>query len=238
MPKIPPQSESNEWKTLGGKIHKILNESIARPLSLSEYAKLCSLISDVFKKAQLSWTPPQMSEKMELTNGGKPHVCRVPAIHDTKLTDRVFLCTKCHMPVDQPSPTESVKETGNPFTMTENMLNQAWLRQNPEPVSEWEKLRNDSVNKLISNGWNEQSANEAIIDLLPIIQTLLTRQHLSILREQSERMGGMEKECNACENDDEENCFCDDTETFVYGHNSALSTLISHNEAEIKRLTK
>lgn len=37
-----------EKRLLGGKIHKILNNTISRPLTMTEYIKLVKLISKVF----------------------------------------------------------------------------------------------------------------------------------------------------------------------------------------------
>lgn len=54
--KTPEAVDVEGYKELGGKIHKILNETVYRKLTLKEYRKLTRLIGNVFTKAQSSLT--------------------------------------------------------------------------------------------------------------------------------------------------------------------------------------
>jgi hypothetical protein len=43
-------------------------------------------------------------------NGGKPHICGEIAVHNNSRKDTVHLCTKCGLPVDQPTMKEIKNE--------------------------------------------------------------------------------------------------------------------------------
>lgn len=45
-----------------------------------------------------------------LTNGGKAHMCGVPAVHNTSKTGSVHLCIICSLPVDAPQDTSPKKD--------------------------------------------------------------------------------------------------------------------------------
>lgn len=51
-----------DFKKVGGKIHKILNLTFLRKLSLKEYQKLIDLISSVFEEAQ----KPRIIDRMRM----------------------------------------------------------------------------------------------------------------------------------------------------------------------------